>query len=79
MCVNGRKWLDKHPGAEIKIQFNFPQHVGVMASISEAIEKHFISADVAGLELLKSFWRWDLPSEPTVIMCRTALNLLGKI
>lgn len=78
MSANGRKWLDAHPGADIKVQFNFPKEVGLIQAISQAVKTHSVSANETGLEFLKALWRWDVQSEPTVMMCKKVIHSLIK-
>jgi hypothetical protein len=58
------------------IQFNFPRSVAVIATIGDALENHFVTADAGGLELLKLLGLGE-PIEPTVLMVRAVIELSG--
>lgn len=74
MLANAKQWRAEHPEAKVLIQFNFPPGVCVIAPISEAVKHNFVSTNADGLLLLKALWRWDVASEPTVMMCRVVLE-----
>lgn len=74
MADNARAWRAANPEREVKVQFNYPPGVVVIQSISEAVKKSTVSANEAGLELLKALWPWDDRSEPTVLMVRVVLE-----
>lgn len=77
MTENAKKWMGEHPGADAKIQFNFPDKVLFVCSISEALKKSIVSVNDQGRELLKAMWpNWDDPAEPTVFMYKIALKFL---
>lgn len=57
------------------IQFNYPRHVAVAATIGVAISMHFITADQDGMELLKRFGL-GTSNEPTVMQVRAVLGTL---
>lgn len=77
MTKNAKKWMEEHPGADAKIQFNFPDKVGFVCSISEALTKSIVSVNDQGRELLKAMWpNWDDEAEPTVFMYKIALKFL---
>lgn len=78
MIIRGKNWLKEHPGQDVKIQFNIPPKVGLIQAISEAVKTHSVSTTPAGLELLKALWEWDTVKEPTVIMCRVAIEFITK-
>lgn len=44
----------------------------LVAAISVAIEKGFVSTNAAGLELIKALGSWDDENEPSVLMVRIA-------
>lgn len=74
MLVRRNAWLANHPEAEVLVQFNFPRTVCVVACISDAIEKKFVSANEAGLELIKALGNWGQRDEPSVLMVRVILE-----
>ena len=74
MSENAQKWRAAHPTAEVLVQFNFPPKVGVIGTISDAIDAGAVSTNDNGLALVKALWPWDVKSEPTVFMVRLALE-----
>ncbi len=76
MLANKKAWLKLHPEAEIKVQFNFPPSVCLVAPISAAIKDSYVSANEAGLDLIRALWPSHYTSrrEPTVLMVRTVLE-----
>lgn len=75
MFANMMKWRLEHPTAEVKVQFNYPDKVCIIAPISEAIKQGAVSANANGLALMKFMWpRWNDASEPTVNMYRFILE-----
>lgn len=75
MSENAKAWRKANPGRDAKVQFNYPRNIMVVAPISVAIKKKYVSADIAGLELIRSLWRQDDKTEPTVFMVRMAIEL----
>jgi hypothetical protein len=78
MCKHGRRWRAEHPQAKVLIQYNYPPKVEVIATISQALKKGFVSANFDGLELIKALWLWGDKSEPTVLMVQTVIENLGE-
>lgn len=76
MSQRAAQWVKDHPDREVKVQFNYTPKVFLVAAISDAINNHWISTNDAGLELIKSLWRWDVRSEPTAMMVKIALEAL---
>lgn len=76
MAERAAAWRAANPSKVVKIQFNYQRAVFVVSPISSAIEKHLLSADDAGIELIKTMWPWDDPLEPTVAMVRIALEMV---
>ena len=68
-----KQWQDTKKTAVI--QFNYPSHVALAASISDAIRNHFVTADVNGIELLKEFGM-GTPDEPSVMQVRATIGCL---
>lgn len=78
MRQRARDWLAAHPGADVRVQYNYPPHVAMVTTISEAVKKHIVSASPDGLALMEALWPWDDCKEPTVNMVRTVLeNIFG--
>lgn len=67
-------WKAKNPGRNFSISFNYPPKVMLAASISEAIANHFVTADEAGLELIREVTDWEKQNEATVFMFLIALE-----
>ena len=78
MLANAKRWLADNPAAEVKVQFNFPGVAFVVAPISQALDKSLVSANEAGVQLIKAMWPWNIDSEPTVMMVRAVLDCHGK-
>lgn len=78
MTANGRAWLQEHPGADIRIQYNYPPQASFIAAISVAVNDKLVIANGPGMELLKALAPWDNEMEPTVNMCRTVVEHLIK-
>jgi hypothetical protein len=74
MAERAKAWRAANPNRTAKVQFNFPPGVCVIAAISLAVERGFVSTDEAGLELVKELWPWGDRSEPTVLMVRVVLE-----
>lgn len=74
MHENATAWRAAHPDTEVKIQFNFPDQVCLIAPISEALKHKFIVTNEAGLELIKALWPMDVVSEATVLMVKIILE-----
>lgn len=74
MALSARRWRNNNPNRKAEIQFNFPPKVLVIGVISDALKAGLVSANEAGLELLKAMWPWGGPDEPTVLMVRIALE-----
>ncbi|MES2569435.1 MAG: hypothetical protein V4710_05200, partial [Verrucomicrobiota bacterium] len=70
-------WLDSHPEAAPKIQWNHPPGSIVIMSIGRAIEYHIVTTNAEGRELLDAMCA-GLPDEkePTVMMCRGVMESL---
>lgn len=81
MAANAKQWKAANPNADVKIQWNWPQHTAVIAVISDAIEHGLVTANRDGLALLKSMATWGDESEPSVLMCRTVIEAVyeGKV
>jgi len=74
MLARAREWRTANPSRTAKVQFNLPERVAVIGTISEAIKRGVVSVDEAGLELVKSLGPWGVPEEPTVLMVRCVLE-----
>lgn len=75
MLANKRRWILENPGGEVaKVQFNYPANICLVAPISEAIKNSYVSANPAGLDLIKALWPWQDEREPTVMMVRVVLE-----
>lgn len=74
MLVRATAWRKANPSKEVRIQWNFPKELLVVAPISEAIKKHFVSANAAGLELIAAIQSPTDRDEPTVLMTRVVLE-----
>lgn len=72
------EWRKANPTREVLIQFNFPPKTFLACPISSAIEHNFVSANEAGLELIKSLAPWDCRREPTVMMVKVAVEHENK-
>ena len=48
------------------------------APISNAIKEKIVIPNADGLHLIKSLWRWDVQSEPTVNMMRVVIEALRE-
>jgi hypothetical protein len=79
MSENCREWRKLNPGRDAKVQFNYPRNVMLATSISQAIKQRYVSADIAGLELIRSLWRQDDKTEPTVFMVRMAIEMSDTV
>ena len=69
------RWTAAHPELDAKVWFNYPENVSVVGGIDEAIAMKFVSANEAGLRMLKELWPWDREDCPTPTMVRIALDL----
>lgn len=78
MWATGKQWLKDHPGADVKITWNYPPHWHLIKPISNAIKERFISANPIGMALMKALWRWDVASEPSVTMMRVVIESLTE-
>jgi len=56
------------------IQFNYPPSVAIIATISDAIRNHFVTADAGGMELLTALGMGSA-NEPTVLMIKAVIDL----
>jgi len=74
MIHNRNAWRAAHPGADVRIQFNYPPKVMMICTVPEALSQHYISANADGLELLKALWPWGGRDEPTALMARIAIE-----
>lgn len=74
MADRAAEWRKKNPDREAKVQFNFPRTIFMIQPISEALATNIVSANEAGLELIKNLWGWEDSKEPTVFMVRMALE-----
>jgi hypothetical protein len=80
MQAAGRAWVKSHPKAAPMVQFNYPQNIGVIGTLAEALEKGIVSANEDGRELLRAMGAFeDIPTQPTVIMCRVALDVFEMV
>jgi len=75
MSQNARAWRLLHPGSVPQVQFNFTENVMMIMPISIAVEKHFVSCNAEGLEMIKAMWPWDDSKEPTVTMVKIAIEV----
>lgn len=66
-------FIRAHPEADIKVQFNFPRSVMMIAVATEALEKKIIVANEAGTELIHAMCK-VCPDGATVFMVRMALE-----
>lgn len=66
-------WVKANPEKEVKIQFNFPNKIAVIATIRVAMNEGFVSVNDAGRELIESMCDRGL-NEPTVLMVRAVLE-----
>ncbi len=48
------QWRRDNPLSQPKVQFNYPEKVFLCATVPGALEKHFISADADGMNLLNT-------------------------
>jgi hypothetical protein len=74
MAENARRWREANPNRETVVQFNRPPKVLIIGTISDAVKHHFVTANEAGLELIKALWPWGGRDEPTVLMVRVVLE-----
>jgi hypothetical protein len=74
MAENARRWRAANADKTVLVQFNFPPFVALIAPISVAVKKGFVTTNDAGLELLKALWSWDADTEPTVLMVRAVIE-----
>ncbi len=74
MIDNAERWRNAYPEKIVLIQFNFPPQVAVIAPISDAVKAGVVTANDAGLELLKALWPWDAYDEPTVLMVQAVIE-----
>lgn len=72
------EWRKANPTRKVLIQFNFPPGVFLASTISSAIEHGFVSANEAGLELIKSLWPEDSERGATVMMVKFVLEHENK-
>ena len=75
MAQKAKRWREKHPNAWAKVQFNFPPTVGIIMTITEAIQCGFVSCNDDGLSLITALGPWEDKDEPTVTMVRAALEI----
>lgn len=73
MAANAKAWREANPGSEALIVW--PQNVLFVGSISDVVKAGVVRHNPKGLELLKALWPWDDESEPTLTMCKVALEL----
>lgn len=78
MFENARNWRATNPGREVLIQYNYPPTVCIIQVISQAIKLKVVTANDAGLDLIKCLGPWDCADEPTVNMVRMVLEHEGK-
>lgn len=79
MWATGKQWLKEHPKADVKIVWNYnPERVHVIKPISNAMKEKFVILNPDALALMKSMWRWDVQSEPTVSMMRVVVESLKE-
>lgn len=74
MADNAKAWREAHPDVKAMVQFNYNKRIFMIAPISEAVKNHIVSCNNHGLELLKAMWPWGDNLEPTVMMCKIALE-----
>ncbi len=72
MVKTAQRWRADNPTKTALVAFNYPREVMLVAAISVAIEKGFVSTNAAGLELIKALGSWDDENEPSVLMVRIA-------
>lgn len=74
-----RSWLDTNQGRTLSIQYNFNSETCVIASLDEALDKHFISVnDDASVMFKELGWLDDKPSMPTVLMVKMVMDRVFK-
>lgn len=77
MALKARAWVARNPQAKPKVQFNFPETMGVIAPISVAIERHYIVVDTDGKALIVAMCKGLTEErEPTPTMVRIALKII---
>lgn len=74
MLERARGWRMKNPDDDVLVQFNFPETMAVIGTISQAIENHYVSTNAAGLAIIKAMGPWPKGNEPTVMMVRMVLE-----
>lgn len=75
MIGNRKAWQAANPDREALIRFNIPDDIGVIATISDAIEKGLVIANDAGRDLINALWEQGGNDEPTITMVRLAIEL----
>ncbi|HTD68074.1 MAG TPA: hypothetical protein VK846_16235 [Candidatus Limnocylindria bacterium] len=75
MQTRAREWCARNSERDVRVQFNFGAGVMVCATIKDALKNHFVTANDAGLELIKAVEGPD--NGLSVLMLRAALEMWG--
>lgn len=73
MAERARQWRAANPKTLVMVQFNFPPQVGVIATLSDALEHHLVTVNEGGCDLLKAIAA-GCRHEPSVLMLRAVLE-----
>ena len=75
MIYHGNRWLDANIG-EVRIKYNFPPDVGVIATIDDAVKRGLITMSPDAAAFVREM-TCQTPGA-TVFMLKCALDLLWK-
>jgi hypothetical protein len=80
LSLKAMAWMEAHPGVQAKVQFNYPDGVFLAAVPKDAIDHKYVTADSAGMDLLKAMGALDDDIKgPSISMIRFALEYMEEI
>lgn len=80
MSKRAYRWVQEHPEAKPLVQFNWPPRCMLIAPLSVAIEKHYMTVNEDGKAMLAAACAGiEEELEPTAFMARMAVEHMEEI
>jgi hypothetical protein len=74
-----KAWVAEHPDADVKIQFNYPKDVMLIATAVDALEKGFVTTNPEGRKMLEDMGTLNPgPKMPSIFMVRLAIEYINE-
>ena len=75
MLEDAREWIEKHPESTVSIQYNYPEKVCVIGTLSDAIKNKFVSANDSAMQMFNELgWLESNEKQPTTMMARVVME-----